>query len=230
MNGEPEDGAETQASRAYAQLKADIIGAKFGAGEKLRVRHLCELYGMGVSPIREALNRASRDGLVKQTDLRGFTTAPLSEQDLFQLTKTRCWVNEVALRQSIISGTSEWEERIVVAHFRMARTPRHLPAQTPVRNQAWEKAHRAFHASLIAACDSPWLIGFCEQLFDVADRYRFLWSTPGPEAEKASDDIHADIMRYTLDRNADAAVKAMNAHFMAAAERAAQSMARLAED
>ena len=50
-------GSATLASTAYERLREDIISAQFSPGQKLAIQHLCERYGMGLSPMREALNR-----------------------------------------------------------------------------------------------------------------------------------------------------------------------------
>ena len=63
---------ETFASATYAQLRRDITDGQFAEDGKLRMRQLCERYQVGISPVREALNRLSRDGLVRQSDLQGF--------------------------------------------------------------------------------------------------------------------------------------------------------------
>jgi GntR family carbon starvation induced transcriptional regulator len=216
--------ASTLASQAYSRLRQDLIEARFAPGEKLRVRSLCKLYDIGLSPMREALNRASRDGLLRQTDLRGFSTAPLSEADLAELTKTRCWLNEIALRRSIEEGDGGWEESVVLAHYRLTRTPRHRPHLDEPRNPEWEKAHRAFHSSLICACGSRRLIDYCEQLFDNATRYRFLWSNPGANQERGGDEAHRRLMEATTARNADEAVRQLNEHFLRAAAVAVEQL------
>ena len=82
--------------------------------------------------MREALNRATNDGLVRQSDLRGFYAAPVSAQDLVELTKARCLLAEVCLRESILNGDAAWEEAIVVAHHRLSRA-RLGPPLRPLR-------------------------------------------------------------------------------------------------
>lgn len=219
-------GAETLATTAYERLKREIITAVLPPGEKLHIRRLCERYEMGLSPIREALNRVSRDGLVQQNDLRGFTVAPLSAADLHDLTKARCWMNEMALRESVAKGDLAWEERLLVAYHRLSRSQIRLPNDTAF-NPAWEEAHRAFHATLISACGSEWVRGFCEQLFDAADRYRYL-SRRRPGGEHREDE-HRVIMEAALARNADEAVRVLNEHFLRTATLGSEELRRSAE-
>jgi GntR family carbon starvation induced transcriptional regulator len=209
---------ETLASAAYARLRSDIIAGGFVGGAKLRIRQLCERYGVGLSPVREALNRLTRDGLVVQSDLHGFSVAPLGVDELEELTRTRCWLNERALRESIAHGDAAWEEAIVLAHHRLSRVPRwNGEGDEATVNPDWEIAHRAFHSALIAACGSRWLVNYCEHLFDVADRYRYLSRTPVARRSRGPDE-HVAIMQATLARGADRAVELLNTHFRKTAE------------
>lgn len=215
----PETGTnETLASQAYQRLRRDIIDAKYSPGGKLRIQELCERYDVGPSPIREALNRLSRDGLVTQSDHKGFSVTPLSAEHLDELTKTRCWLTELALRQSIANGDDAWEESVVLAYHRLSRIPRHIGGgNAAAYNPAWEQAHRAFHSTLIAACGSRWLIAFCEQLFDAADCYRHL-SRVSSMKRGIRRDEHQDMVNAIVARDADAAAKLLHKHYTRTAE------------
>lgn len=209
---------ETLASQAYRRLRRDIIDAKYSPGGKLRIQDLCERYDAGPSPIREALNRLSRDGLVAQSDHKGFSVTPLSAEHLEELTRTRCWLNELAVRQSIANGDQAWEESVVLACHRLSRIPRHIAgAETTAYNPAWEQAHRAFHSALIAACGSRWLIAFCEQLFDAADCYRHLSRVSSMKRGMRRDE-HQEMVQAVLARDADTAAKLLHKHFTRTAD------------
>ena len=205
---------QTQASVAYQRLREDIINSVLPAGSKLRIRDLCAKYGLAMSSIREALNRLTRDGLVQLVDLRGFSVSPMTITDLEELTRARCWLNEKALRESMIYGDAKWEEDVLVSYHRMVRVPRHTSDDHTLVNPDWEAAHRVFHATLISACRSSWVMGYCEQLFDAADRYRHLSRAAHPERK----DDHREIMEATIARDAETATALLNAHFERTAE------------
>ena len=95
----------TLASETYARLRREIIETTLPPGARLRLRELCETYGVGLSPMREALSKLAAEGLVLQADQRGFTVAPMELGALEELTHARCWVNEVGVRQSIAKAT-----------------------------------------------------------------------------------------------------------------------------
>ena len=193
----------TLASEAHARLRTEILSGAVPPGSRLHIRDLCDRLGIGLSPVREALNRLSAQGLVRQSDQRGFTVAPIDLADLADLTIARAALNDAALRDSIAHGDPAWEEAVLVAHHRMARCPLGTPD--------WELHHRAFHTSLLAACRSGRLRLYSEQLFDMADRYRLVSRavSAGPRDVRAE---HAAILHAVLARQADESVALLNAH------------------
>jgi GntR family transcriptional regulator, carbon starvation induced regulator len=221
-------GGETQASAVYARLRRDVISTALAPGQKLRVRELCARYGVGLNPLREALNRATRDGLVCQSDLRGFFAAPVSAEDLIALTRARCLLAEVCLRESILHGDADWEEGVVVAFHRLSRVPRYAPGHADELefDPAWEAAHRAFHRSLVAACGSSYLIDMDEQLFDAADRYRHLSRRSALSGTAARPDQHQAIMQAVIDRDVAKSTALLQAHYQRTGEHGLKELAR----
>jgi len=207
---------ETLASTVYDQLRQDILTVALPANAKLNIRALCERFSVGLSPVREALSRLSRENLVRQADHRGFKVAPLSTADLHDLTKARCAIDGMALRQSIEAREAEWEENLLIAYHRLSRTPRFTSADTRLRSPAWEDAHRHFHAALVAGCGSRWLTTISGQLFEAAERYRHLARLAGKT--RASQDEHLPIMEAALAHNADLATGLLTRHFQRTAD------------
>lgn len=205
----------TLSSSIYEELRAEILAADLMPGERLQTRSLGERFNAGLSPVREALSRLSSERLVARREHCGFVVAQVSEGDLDELTKTRCWLNEIGIRESIKHGGTEWEEGIVLAFHRLIRTPR-KPASGRGRNPEWELAHTRFHQSLIAACGSRWLIEFSNQMFEAAGRYRHLARQAG--TVRPPNREHREIMNAVIDRDAERAVKLLNKHLSVTAE------------
>ncbi|HMN80498.1 MAG TPA: GntR family transcriptional regulator [Burkholderiaceae bacterium] len=202
----------TRASAVYSRLRRDIVTNKLRAGEKLRVESITTRYGVGPTPVREALNRLSTEGLVQLQDQRGFRVAPISRDDLLELTRTRGWLNEILLRESIRHGDETWEEGIVLAFHRLSRTPNRLPDDPGAMEPAWEQRHQAFHHALVCACPSHLLLAFHARLFESADRYRHLAAGRSPAGHRDVPDEHRAIMEAVLGRRTDEAIRLLNAH------------------
>jgi len=210
--GSGSSSSSTLASEVYEQLRHDIMTGEIKPEEKLRIDALKELYGAGSSPIREALNRLTAEGMVVQHDQRGFQVPPVSIEDLNDLTQARTLLYEVTLREAIARGDMQWEEAIVVAFHRLLRTPAYLDEESKVENPAWSNLHREFHRSLVSACKSRWLMGFMDTLFDLADRYRFLSMRSSSRTNQQLIEGHRVLMDAVIDRDVDRAVELIKAH------------------
>ena len=206
----PQDGdtpsAGTLASAAHARVRAEILSGVIAPGSRLHIRELCGRLGIGLSPMREALNRLSAQGLVKQSDQRGFTAAPLDLADLADLTQARAAINAAALRDALAHGDAAWEEALLLAHHRLARTPRQGAVDA-----AWEARHATFHAALLAGCRSGRLRLYAEQLFVMADRYRLV-SRARSEGSRDVAGEHAAILQAALDRDVARATALLDRH------------------
>ena len=162
----------TKASTVYERLRADVLSAVLEPGAKLRIDFVCARYEARNTPVREALNRLAAEGLLHRQEQRGFSVAPMSAQELAELTRTRVAIESLALGECLARRTPEWEEQLLLARHRLERTPRSLQGDRYDANPQWERRHRDFHRALIAACGSRWLLRYCDELADQAYRYR----------------------------------------------------------
>lgn len=116
----------TRTLAAYESLRHDIVTGILAPGAKLKIESMCDRYGAGSSPIREALNRLYAEGLVSLHEQRGFRVRTVSVDELQELARTRCLVNEIAVREAILRGDAKWEEGIVLAFHRLMRARKEL--------------------------------------------------------------------------------------------------------
>jgi len=209
--------SSTQASTVYDRLREDLLSGRLEPGRKLQMRFLTDLYQTSQTPLREALNRLSADGLVDCREQRGFYVAEISRSELAELTKTRCWVESLALRESMAASTPQWEEQLLLAQHRLGRTPRSLNAEHFEDNPEWERLHRIYHRTLIGNCASQSLIAFCGQLADQLYRYRRLSIRKAFPSRHVTDE-HQAIMTAVLGGDADRAVELLTAHYRQTAE------------
>jgi DNA-binding GntR family transcriptional regulator len=207
----------TQASSVYDRLQADILTGKLLPGVKLRLKDLIEQYDTGNSPLREALNRLSANGMVVREENRGFRVPPANKEDLMELSRTRCWLEEIALRESIANGDSEWEERVVLAFHWLDRAARKGKDSLDTTSQEWEEHHREFHQALISACNSKILMDFCSELSQRSFRYRNLAEVVRYRDRHELDE-HEELQQAVLDRDADRAVEILHKHYTVTSE------------
>ncbi len=199
--------AKTLVESSYHRLRSDIIGGKLTPGAKLRIEELREDYQIGASPLREALNRLAGEGFVTVEEQRGFKVAPISLNDLRDLTRTRSLLEREAIKESIRNGDDEWEANVIAAYHRLQKADEIYGKNL----DEWERRNEEFHEALIAACTSTWLLRFRHILYEQHKRYRFI-SILAHEEDRNVHREHLEIMQTTLARDVKAACKATDYH------------------
>ncbi|WP_372841578.1 GntR family transcriptional regulator [Phaeovulum sp.] len=202
--------------QAHERIRRDILNGELFPGEKLQIEAISDRYGIGSAPIREALNRLSSEGLVERKSQRGFFVAEISMTALEDLVKTRIWLETLALRESILHYDEAWEEKLVLAYHRLARTHRRLPTEAGRDlSEEWELRHKEFHLLLLDRCGSNWLLDFCSTMMDEAVRYRNLSMNLHPSAlrRQGAAAEHEALLGAVVDRDADRACRLLEDHY-----------------
>jgi DNA-binding GntR family transcriptional regulator len=207
-----ETSPSTTATSVYERIKEDILGGRLAPGLKLRIEFVSARYGAGSSPIREALSRLSSDGIVVRREQRGFYVASASVEELQEIVKTRCWLEAIALRESIANATPEWEDALVVAFHRLSRTERPLNEADFRLSAEWEERHAIFHDALISNCESTLLRQYCRDLRNRSDRYRKL-AAASVSFHKIHEE-HKAIFEATVGGKADLAADLLRSHYL----------------
>lgn len=209
INTSPE--ASTVAERAFQQLRRDVLQGVHPPGEKLKLDVLQSHYGFSSSPLREALNRLTQEGLVRSDERRGFRAAPMSAQDIGDITRMRLMLDVSALREAIAHGDDAWESELVAAYHRLERLESRLPDGPVVLDEEWGRRHRDFHMALLAACPSPRQLAWSASLFDQAERYRYLSARHRQSAHRKEEE-HRRLMQAVIRRDADTACALLHEH------------------
>jgi len=219
--------SQTLNASVLAQLRSDIIACRLMPNERLRVEALRERYGMGFSPIREALMRLEAEGLVELEQNKGFRVSEVSRENLFDLMRTRIEIESIALRWSLEKGGVEWEADLLGAFHRLSRQTKVDPHNLDAISEAWSKEHADFHAALVAASGSPTLLSIRARLFEQAERYVALSiMSSGPLRDDVTE--HKNLMRAALNREVDKAVELNRIHITRTLDKVATSLAAAA--
>jgi DNA-binding GntR family transcriptional regulator len=218
--GTDKDTIMTLAEKAYVSLRKDIVEGCFAPESPLRLADLSERYGMGLSPLREALNRLQSERLVTAESLRGFRVSARSLAEFEDALQARLLVETEALRLSIAKGDDSWESSIVAALYALSQQTRREGGDV----EELKVRHHAFHRALLAACNSDWLLEFFERLYAATERYRIpALISAGPQ-KRDIDAEHRDIAQAALSRNTETAEALLRDHYQRTAATIRQGM------
>ena len=202
------EAARSLTSRAYRELRADILSGRIPPGKKIRIKELQERFSTSLSVVREALSRLSSEDLVHAVDQRGFVASETSLEDLEDLMRTRRQIEALAIRQAVALGTPQWEAAVSAAFARLTL----LEIEGgDLRRAEWIAALETFHETIVAGCESPSLIRVCRQLSERTQRYRHLALPIAPSREASKQ--HKAILQAILARDADKAAAVLDEYF-----------------
>jgi len=207
----------TRVEETFNAIRADIINGELSPSSRLAVDRLKDRYGVGASTIREALSLLISDALVTAEGQRGFAVAPMSVEDLADLSETRILLETHALRQSIERGDDEWEANIVASYHRLSKAQERLDTGDADAMAEWEERNREFHAALVAAAGSRWVGHVLAMLHHHTERYRRA-SLIDRSVQRDVSAEHAEIVDATLSRDPERASAALDRHIRRTAE------------
>ena len=90
-----------------SRLRGAILAGYFGPGEQLREEPLARSLGVSRGPVREALLRLEREGLVVVRRNRGAFVAQLSAEDLEEVYTLRLAIERLAVQRVVRLATDE---------------------------------------------------------------------------------------------------------------------------
>jgi DNA-binding GntR family transcriptional regulator len=133
-----DETGRSNTERAYRRLRSEIIRGDLMPGERLTAADLQARFGLGLTPIREAITRLSAEGLVSAEVHRGARVAEVSLAALSDLVSARRQIERLCLTAAIERGDAAWEGEILAAMHVLSRTP--LPESSRDREAAarWE--------------------------------------------------------------------------------------------
>ena len=164
--------ALTTAATATELLKRDIVAGVLPPSTRLKMLDLERRYGLGATPLREALVHLAASGLVQAHSQKGFRVSAIDRGDLQDVTRTRQIVEGEALRLALAHGGNDWEDNIVTSYHLMQREQERGAPSGSTWLDRYENRHHQFHQALIAACPLLHLKQICDALYNQGTRYR----------------------------------------------------------
>jgi DNA-binding GntR family transcriptional regulator len=215
---------KTLAEAIYNRLRQDILSGQLRPGSKLRFTDLKENYRAGMSTLRESLSKLSSDRLVIAEGQRGFRVAPVSREELWDITRLRADLESAALEASIDCGGDEWEANIIAAFHRLSKFAERSSDVPYLLTEEGALLHKAFHIALFSACPSMWRLRVIDLLYDHSERYRRLFTSHLP-GRRDSEHEHREIMQAAIGRHKQLAVALLTRHL----EKTAETLAKVDE-
>jgi DNA-binding GntR family transcriptional regulator len=206
----PTSTTKTRAETVFDAIRDQVLAARIPPGTKMKLADYSQRFDVSLSVVREAMGRLAEQGLLQANPQRGFSTQPLSIDDLLELTRARVIIETATLREAIDRGSVEWEAAVVGAHHRLSATAMYDGSGTI--NRDFALVHRDFHVALLAGSANSHLESIATSLRDRSELYQY-WSRylgDGPNRDVACE--HRELAELTVARKVDEAADALARH------------------
>jgi DNA-binding GntR family transcriptional regulator len=165
-----------------------------------------------MSPLREALAGLAVEQFVDFEGRRGYQVAPMSDDDLRDLTETRKLLEADIARLALAHGDEVWESKVIAAFHQLSYTEQqNIVAGRRGGDKEWEKRNAAFHDAISEACPLRWLKALRMQIFMKAQRYRAMAWSKLPDSRTVAAE-HREIFEAVMARDEKRLIAAINVH------------------
>lgn len=209
----PADPSLSTAKMAAYWLRRDIVRGVFEPLERLKVEHLVKFYGVGHSPVREAIILMSESGLVVHEHLKGYRVAPVSLADYDDVLATYQRLYKLAIGVAMDVGDEAWEERVVVQLHRSSKAQVVLPGGDHEAREKWQRAYWEFHGQLLSGCDSPLMLKLLGDIGFRLERYVNLFGDLASDRDRDHHAEHREIVDALVSRDKDRTLALIDRYF-----------------
>ena len=189
-------------SKAYDQIKADIISCRLLPGTFVDINTLTQKLGMSRTPVREAIMKLEQEGLIHIVSQKGILIQNITIRDIRNLYDAR-----QALEPQIILmyGAEFSKEALQRCRERLSVNVDELPLEQAV------ELDDLLHKTLVAQTDNEYFIQFFDQLSDQNRRVQYMTKSLTLRRVK-NQEAHLKILDTLLEGKIELAAEQMKEH------------------
>ena len=205
------DGSSSLEEKVYLSLEEQIISQKLCPGESVTEMKLSRELGVSRTPVREALQRLDREGLIKLIPNKGAVVLGISEQDLMDIYKIRMRLEGLAARIAAEKRDEafcrELRDNVELTEFYM----------TKGNIEKVKNLDSEFHDIIYRCCESRMLGKTLSELHRYISSYRKLSLAASGRIDRSLSE-HREIYEAIAGGKADSADALMSEHVERALE------------
>ncbi len=177
----------TQQDSTYATLRQWVTVGRFLPGQRLKIRDVAAELGVGIMPVRAALQRLAAEGALTNIPNAGVAVPRLSRAEFDDVLQNRLLLEGEAAERGALRVSAQDRKTLQALVETMGRSLQQIDPK------AYLDANEEFHVRLYRAAGSPTLMQLIETV----------WLKVGPlsnqlfddaSAPKVLNDAHEDVM------------------------------------
>ena len=189
----------------YEELKMQILTGAIVPGTRMMEVELAQEMGVSRTPIREAIRKLEKEGLVTIEPRRGAYASQISTSDMVEILEVRQNMEGLAAFFAASRMQPEKMEELKEA------SSKYNDAVTSGDIENMIKYDTKFHRIIVESCNNKILLQMIEQLQELVLRFRYIYYDNFKRAEHMPEE-HAMIMNAIASKDAEAAREAADVH------------------
>ena len=191
------EASKTSADRIYEEIRRSIIVGHWRSGERLGLEALADRYGTSVTPVREALQMLTQEGLVTNKPHAGFFVTQVTLKELSDMLELRGILEVAAVERAVPRITAEILDELEQVHAGYT-------GDDEASYDRYITENRRLHVMIAEASGNHELAKELGKLHDRLARF-FVFVHTGDEMEKR----HRDLLEALRNRDLEAARQAI---------------------
>lgn len=190
---------------AYEKLKLRIIRMEVNVGHIMTESSIADDFGIGLSPVREAIQRLKYEGFVKVIPHKGVLVNSLSPDEIRQI-----YDMHDALSGTVVRLASEKASKSQINELNniISEMKRSLTVNDM---ECWVKADDAFHAKILEMCNNSYIARAMGLIRGLLSRVRIIITQVKGLPSKSTND-HEQVVRMISEHRGNDARDAMHQH------------------
>ncbi|MCG8595221.1 MAG: GntR family transcriptional regulator [Kiloniellales bacterium] len=172
--------------RAYREIKSRIMGNRYPPSLQVLEQDLALQLGMSRTPVREALIRLEKEGLVEILPRRGMRVVPIAPEDMRDIYEVLTCLEARAAERLAERRPPKAELVPLIAAVELMET-----SLDQDDLDTWAQADEDFHRLLLELCGNRRLATMAMTVFDLVHRARMVTLRMRPLPKKSSRDHRA---------------------------------------
>jgi len=190
----------SMAETAYRLLEEQLVTLKFPPGELVAERDLMEKTGIGRTPVREAIQKLSAQGMLQIMPRKGLMVTPLRRSDLLQIVEARRVLERLMVVKAAERATPDQRQALRILATHMDTAGNDL--------ESFFRLDRRLDELLEAACNNRYLVN---ALAAMHSQCRRLWYLHRQSLNlPLSAQLHGGLARAVADDDGAGAIRALD--------------------
>ncbi len=200
-------GRKPLGQHVFENLRQAIVRGDITPGARMVENRIAEAMGISRTPVREAIHKLEREGLLRKLPRGGFTVVSLSREEIEETIGIRCVLESYAAR---LAAMNHKEEELAPLERKIKEFQRYLDEG---RMDALPRINTEFHNLLYGLCRSPKLIQMISDLRDQIYRARTIILNVKRMA-KVSNQDHRRMLSAIRNRDIDKVESLVREHIL----------------